>query len=384
MEVQTQRKDIREVFLRMQTKQDLVKLINLANSQLYKDSKPINLGTLYYYADPEKCKKRYKSFEVPKKSGGIRKIHAPVKGLKNLLRTLNYIIQSVHTPHMAATGFVPGMSIVKNAKVHANTNYVFNLDLKDFFHSFDHNGVKMGFYGHPFDLKEDKMSIAYLLASLCTHPFEVVGELKRVLPQGSPTSPAITNILCYRLDRRLKGMADRFGLRYTRYADDITFSSMHNVYNKDSFNDELVRIIYDHGLKINPAKTRLQKRGYRQEVTGIVVNQKPNVKRKYVKDLRKWLYLWESYGYEKAEAIFRKDYQKDKGHVKKRQASLENVLSGKLDYLKMVKGEKDGTYRGLKERLDLQISQNSPLNDILDIWENEGIDKAMEEYYKNK
>jgi RNA-directed DNA polymerase len=155
-------------------------------------------------------------------------------------------------------------------------HYVLNLDLKDFFHTFDRNRVKMGFMYEPFNLNGDKETIGiFYWQVLCTHPFEIDSELKTVLPQGSPTSPTLTNILCKKLDRRLNGLANRFGATYTRYADDITFSSPHNIYNDVEFNQELKRIIEeDQKLVINPKKTRLQKSGYRQEATGLIVNDK--------------------------------------------------------------------------------------------------------------
>ena len=136
----------------------------------------------------------------------------------------------------------------------------------------------------------------------------------------------------------MSGLAKRFGVNYTRYADDITFSSSHNVYNDPIFKEELKRIIEeDQKLVVNPAKTRLQKAGYRQEATGLVVNEKVNVRRRYVKQIRMWLYLWEKWGYEIASDKFSRDYITDKGHVKKNNTKLENVLDGKLLYLKMVK-----------------------------------------------
>src|SRR5690606_27764009 len=122
------------------------------------------------------------------------------------------------------------------------------------------------------------------------------GEIKTVLPQGSPTSPILTNMLCRKLDRRLTGLAKRYNLTYTRYADDITFSSSHNIYNDEVFDKELKRIIEeDQNLVINPKKTRLQKAGYRQEATGLIVNDKVNVRKRYVKQIRMWLYYWEKY-----------------------------------------------------------------------------------------
>ncbi|MEP1087732.1 MAG: reverse transcriptase family protein [Algoriphagus sp.] len=376
---------IRKQFAELQSKEELVKLLSDAKNMLYgEECKPVQLKSLTYYANPTLCKKRYQTFTIKKKSGADRIIHAPVKGLKSILRSLNFVLQCVYEPHEAATGFVLEKSIVDNAKKHVGHHYVLNMDLKDFFHTFDRNRVKMGFMFEPFNLNGDKEPLAFLLASLCTHPFEIDGEEKTVLPQGSPTSPALTNIICKKLDRRLSGLANRFGATYTRYADDITFSSPHNIYTDEAFTKELNRIIEeDQKLVINPKKTRLQKAGYRQEATGLIVNDKVNVRRRYVKQIRMWLYYWEMYGYEKAEQIFKRDYIADKGHVKNINAHLVNVLDGKLEFLKMVKGIEDGTYKGLKERFDLLVGYTDPTNQLFDIWESEGIDKAMDVYYND-
>lgn len=377
---------IRKQFAELQSKEDLVKLLSDAKNMLYgEECKPVQLKSLTYYANPVLCKKRYQTFTTKKKSGADRTIHAPVKGLKSILRSLNFVLQCVYEPHEAATGFVLEKSIVDNAKKHVGHHYVLNIDLKDFFHTFDRNRVKMGFMFEPFNLNGDKEPLAFLLASLCTHPFDIDGEVKTVLPQGSPTSPTLTNILCQKLDRRLTGLANRFGATYTRYADDITFSSPHNIYTDEAFNKELKRIIEeDQKLVINPKKTRLQKAGYRQEATGLIVNDKVNVRRRYVKQIRMWLYYWEKYGYEKAEQIFKRDYIADKGHVKNINAHLVNVLDGKLEFLKMVKGVEDGTFIGLKERFDLLVGFTDPINQVLNTWETEGIDQAMSIYYKDK
>jgi hypothetical protein len=183
----------------------------------------------------------------------------------------------------------------------------------------------------------------------------------------------------------LSGLAKRFGVNYTRYADDITFSSSHNIYNEAIFSEELKRIIEeDQKLVINPTKTRLQKAGYRQEATGLVVNEKVNVRRRYVKQIRMWIYYWEKYGYERASDIFSRDYIADKGHVKSGNAKLMNVLDGKLEYLKMVKGVEDGTYVKLKDRFDKLMDINNPIEEILKVWEDEGIVVAMNLYYQDK
>jgi hypothetical protein len=236
----------------------------------------------------------------------------------------------------------------------------------------------------PFNLGKEKEELAFLLASICTHPFEIDGEIKTVLPQGAPTSPTITNILCVKLDKRLNGLAKRFGITYSRYADDITFSSQTNVFNKEDFLEELHRIIKDQKLEMNPSKTRLQQKGYKQEVTGLIVNNKVNVNSRYIKQLRNWLYLWEKYGYVKAEQKFNQDYNSDKGHTKNGIPVFENVLMGKLQYLKMVKGKNDSTYVKLKVRYDRLSNKNSCIEKILKIWENQGVENAIEEYQKKQ
>ena len=384
---------IRKQFAELQSKEELVKLLSDAKNMLYgEECKPVQLKSLTYYANPTLCKKRYQTFTIKKKSGADRTIHAPVKGLKSILRSLNFVLQCVYEPHEAATGFVLEKSIVDNAKKHVGHHYVLNMDLKDFFHTFDRNRVKMGFIYEPFSLNGDKEPLAFLLASLCTHPFEIDGEEKTVLPQGSPTSPTLTNILCKKLDRRLTGLANRFGATYTRYADDITFSSPHNIYADEAFNQELKRIIEeDQKMVINPKKTRLQKAGYRREATGLIVNDKVNVHRRYVKQIRMWLYYWEKYGYEKAEQIFKRDYIADKGHVKNINAHLVNVLDGKLEFLKMVKGLEDGTYKDLKERFakltelkETKDQSKIDLNSVLNTLVNQGLNKAMNLYSRFK
>lgn len=371
---------IQKKFAEIQTKNDIVELLNIAKNILYgKEYKPILLKSLTYYANPKICKKRYRKFIIKKKSGGERIINAPTNGLKKILRPLNFILQCIYEPHHAATGFILNKSIVNNAKFHVGNQFVYNIDIKDFFHSFDRNKVKMGFFCKPFNLNGDREPLAFLLSSLCTHPFDINDKTKTVLPQGSPTSPTISNILCGALDRRLNGLAKRFRINYSRYADDITFSSQHNIYKNKDFLNELHRIIEDNQqLTINPKKTRLQNSDYRQETTGLIVNVKVNVRRRYVKQIRMWIYYWEKYGYEKAQQIFIRDYFFDKGHTKKGNPNLINVLDGKLEFLKMVKGKNDGTYIKLKERFENLTNESSNILEILDVWEKHGISKAID------
>lgn len=280
-----------------------------------------------------------------------------------MLSYVNTILKALYTPSDYAMGFTEGRSVVDNAKKHLGMNYVLNLDLKDFFPSIVQPRVWKRLQLKPFNFP---VAVASAIAGLCSmKEIREDADGKKtehfVLPQGAPTSPIITNMICDKLDHRLSGLAKRFGLNYTRYADDITFSSMHNVYQKNGdFFVELYRIIADQGFTVNEKKTRLQKNGSRQEVTGITVSEKLNVTQKYVRDIRNILYLWDRYGYSVAYSKFFPKYKQKKGHVKKGNPDLVNVIDGKLMYLKMVKGEDDSVYKQLHEKF-LKLSGN--LND---------------------
>lgn len=251
-----------------------------------------------------------------------------------------------------------------------------------------------------FISKNNRLNLANIIASLCCTEMEVerkneAGEWEKVkrnvLPQGAPTSPVITNIVCQKLDYLLSGVAKRFGLKYSRYADDITFSSMHNVYQpKSEFLQELHRIITEQNFHIKESKTRLQKDGYRKEVTGLLVNEKANVQQRYIKQLRMWLYYWERYGYGRASGFFLQQYIADKGHVKNGKPDMANVIAGKLDFLKMVKSSENLLFTKLSNRYAALINKEQKdnfnranhLNSVLiKVFEN-GIDEAMKFYKK--
>lgn len=337
--------------------EDLSALLTKAKTILYgKECTPIESKTLMHFANPSLFVNRYKEFIIKKKSGNDRLIHAPVKQLKSILKPLSLILNCVYEPPSAATGFVVNKSIVDNARNHVSNKSVYNIDLKNFFHSFDRNRVKLGFMYAPFNFNGKREPLAYFLSCLCTHTIEINGEKRTILPQGSPTSPVITNILCRKLDHRLSGLARRFGANYSRYADDITFSSQKYIFKNKKFIIELNRIIVDdQRLTVNPQKTRCQNTGFRQEVTGLIINEKLNVRKRYVKKIRMWLYYWEKYGYDKAESIFRRDYIRDKGYIKNGNASMIYVINGKLEFLKMVLGHENLRYKKLRHRLSQLI-----------------------------
>lgn len=290
--------------------------------------------------------RRFRTFHIRKKSGGLRKIKAPCRQLDVILTCVNEMLKAIYKPSDAAMGFISGRSVLSNAQAHVGHNYVFNIDLKDFFPSIPQARVWKRLQLQPFNFTKD---IANVLAGLCCSYDE--SAKANVLPQGSPASPLLTNAICDKLDRRMKGVAKRFGLHYSRYADDMTFSSMHNVYHDGSeFRKEIERIISEQGFRMNESKTRLQKTGSRQEVTGLTVNAVANVSRQYISDLRWLLHIWETEGYAKAYALFYPKYKREKGYIKKGEPVMENVIGGKLDYLRMVRGASNSSYQKLAAR----------------------------------
>lgn len=340
--------EISNLASKMTSANDLAELLTMIKRDEFgSDKAAITEAQLKYFAN-EKVPKRYRTFHIRKKNGGQREINAPSYPLAIILHTLNSLFQSIYKPDNVVCGFAPGRSVVDNAKSHIGHNYVFNIDLKDFFSSIPQARVWKRLQLPPFNFTRE---IANVAAGLCCNKNE--NKAMNVLPQGAATSPLLTNAICDKLDRRMKGVAKRFGLHYSRYADDMTFSSMHNVYQEGSdFRNEIKRIIEEQGFTMNDNKTRLYRNGQRQEVTGLTVNEIANVSRQYISDLRWMLHIWEKEGYAKAYAMFYPKYKYTKGYIKKGEPVMENVISGKLNYLKLVKGANNAAYQKLAKRFE--------------------------------
>lgn len=326
---------------------DFAKLLNDVKTDEFKTAKyKITEAQLLHFCNSKTVPNRYKTFYIKKKSGGLREINAPCYQLGTILYILNVILKAVYTPCESTMGFAEEKSVVTNAFLHTGHHYVFNIDLENFFPSIPQARVWARIQLPPFCFPQ---KVANVVAGLCCHTS--TDKTGNVLPQGAATSPLLTNAICDKLDRRMRGVAKRFGLHYSRYADDMTFSSMHNVYQEGSdFRLEIKRIIEEQGFKMNDKKTRLQRDGERQEVTGLTVNQRVNVTRKYVHDIRWILHCWEKDGYGKAYAQFYDYYKRTKGYIKKGEPVMENVIEGKLNYMRMVKGENNTTYCKLLDR----------------------------------
>jgi retron-type reverse transcriptase len=234
----------------------------------------------------------YVYFEVPKRSGGTRLLSAPHDSLAKAQDWILHNVLEKLPVEEPAHGFVKGRSTVTNARPHTGADVVVNLDLSNFFPSITFPRVRGVFQKLGYS-----PAVSTVLALLCTEPprrqveydgqryWVAIGE--RGLPQGASTSPALSNQVAKKLDRRLSGMCKKHGLTFTRYADDLTFSAPEGKRGEVPMLLARVRhIVTDEGFAINPKKGRIQRAAGRQEVTGIVVNDKLSVPREEVRRLR--------------------------------------------------------------------------------------------------
>jgi len=257
------------------------------------DQKPSSLAYVLYKLP---AVKKYTVFEIPKKSGGKRQITAPDKQLKSLQRSLARILTECRIEidkkppkrDSLSHGFKKHHSILTNSRPHVRRRYVLNLDIKDFFPSFNFGRVRGYFIkNNDFALNE---TVATVIAQIAC--------FQNSLPQGSPCSPIISDLLAHILDVRLVNLAKKYGCTYSRYADDLTFSTNQKKFpealafpnkkepTKWELGTELIGKISNSGFSINPDKTRMQYAGSRQVVTGLVVNKKVNIKSGYYRIAR--------------------------------------------------------------------------------------------------
>ena len=274
---------------------------------------PLSRLRWYTHDRPADTTWHYVRYVAPKRSGGERVILAPKRELKALQRkVLDGMLARVPTAP-TTHGFVRGRSVVTNAQPHVGKPIVLKLDLKDFFPSITFPRVRGLFIalGYPF-------AVASALALLCTEydreEFERDGTRyfisvgPRHLVQGAPTSPALANLVAWRLDRRLGGLAARHGFTFTRYADDLTFSG-DNVEAVHKVRTVAQRIIGDERFAVNAAKTRLARRSARQVVTGLVVNDGIATPRELRRRLRATLHNAEKAGLEAQNRDGRANYR---------------------------------------------------------------------------
>ncbi|WP_341356785.1 retron Ec67 family RNA-directed DNA polymerase/endonuclease [Rossellomorea sp. y25] len=235
----------------------------------------------------------YTSFEIHKKNGGIRKINTPIDELKDIQKKLAkalylHIENKQEKENNISHAFEKNKSIITNARIHRNKRLVLNIDLENYFESI-HFGRVRGFFIKNKDFLLP-IEVATVIAQITCY--------KGKLPQGSPSSPIISNLISKILDNRLLKIANKFKVNYSRYADDLTFSTNDKKFLdlQKEFHEEISKEIELAGFKINEKKKRLQYKNSRQVVTGLVVNKKINVNRIYYKETRAMAHQLYKYG----------------------------------------------------------------------------------------
>lgn len=317
-----------------------------------------------WYVRRSAFRDRYRKFEVPKKSGGARLILAPRAGLLILQRKLLQLLSSAYSPTAAAHAFVADKSVLSNAQNHAGRRWVLNLDLEDFFTSITFPRVRGALLAKPFQCSNDvATAIAQLCCTPAAYPLPAADGAVSVrvpghLPQGAPTSPLLSNIVCAGLDGKLIQFARGKKVRYTRYADDLSFSGNHMRpprqfydFEQGQVGTELAKLITASGFSLNANKTRLALRSSRQVVTGVVVNRVPNVTREYHRKIRLALRTWENHGESVSEKIYRSIFKLEPG------TSFRHSLSSRIGYLSWVKGPTHTVSRGLVDRYNAAVGR---------------------------
>ena len=284
----------------------------------------------------------YQKFEISKGGQKKRVISAPDRRLKMLQTKIASSLASIYRQRNPIHGFVDGRSVKTNATAHLRSKFVLNLDIEGFFMAITEGRVSglMGALG--VDGR-----VAEILARICCN--------EGVLPQGAPSSPVISNMICFRMDKELQTIAKESRCIYTRYADDITFSSYQPLtllfegppplagnFPPDLLKDRLRGAFRSNGFAINPQKIHYADKHSRRTVTGLKINEFVNVDRKYVRNTRAALFVTETRGAAVAQKILKDKYG--------REATLASHLRGRISWVGHIKGPSDPIFRGLASR----------------------------------
>ena len=314
---------------------------------------------LSYYAFHSDKQHVYTTFSIPRRNGRERHIEAPTRTLKFIQRLIHESLTRVYGPHPAVHGFRSDRSIITNAQNHLGRRYVLNIDLIDFFPSITRKRIYGRLVAAPYSFHP---KVANLIAALSTNAYSR-------LPQGSPSSPVIANIVAAELDTDLANLCGSLYCRYTRYADDISISTSRSELSPQLarypnargtgqviIGDRLTNVIERHGFRINDRKSRLQSHWTRQMCTGLVVNDGSHVSppRWYTRQLRSLVDHWQKSGWQGAAQVL---HSKENRPLFEDRQSLQNHVFGRISYLKMVRGQNDP----IPQRLE-QILASLPQN----------------------
>ncbi|MCK1574134.1 reverse transcriptase domain-containing protein [Bradyrhizobium sp. 174] len=290
---------------------------------------------------------RYSEATIPKRRGGTRTLLVPERRLKFLQRRTHLLLTQLYSPRAPVHGFVAHRGAITNANAHQSRPYLLNIDLRNYFGTITRRRV----LGMLQSMGLDE-AVALAVCSICM--------TRNQLPQGAPTSPVLSNLIAYSLDRDLMKFAKDYRFRYTRYADDISLSSYAppvalfeqgvpppGKMTVEQLSASLRSVITSNGFEIAPEKIWFAGPKSRKEVTGLVVNEFTNLKRTFVRDLRAALHKVETMGGAAAEKDFQARY--------KTTASLEKILRGRLEWIAQVRGRSFSAYRTLAKRFNQQF-----------------------------
>jgi len=341
---ESEKQKAREALGDLKTRADVASLVGMTVHQLH------------YYLFGLTSERRYARLSLRKRSGGVREIRSPIAPLKAAQRIVAEHLSAFYEPRGNVYGYVDGRSIIGNAACHSPKRWVLRVDLQDFFPSINFGRVRGLLMAGPFGLPDQ---VATTLAQLCVD--------ENQLPQGSPASPIISNIVCRGLDRALADIARTYRCTFTRYCDDLVFST-----NRATFPPALARLedgsegtvsvalgeilrkaITEAGFQVNDQKTQLKPKSQRQLVTGLITNTRVNVPRKFILEVRSLLHAWKRIGDANAAGkwYFEKHDKRNRppGKLAPR---FELVVRGKVQHVGAVRGWDDPIYRRFARQLE--------------------------------
>ena len=241
----------------------------------------LKLSARTLYAVSNAMEKHYHTVRIPKKSGGFRKLTVPDDLLKMIQRRITEALLLPLPVSAAASAYYPGRGIKRNALPHVGRPVLLKMDIYHFFDSVLYKDVRDCAF--PAEIYSEPLRV--LLTTLCYGMNE--------LPQGAPSSPAISNRILYRFDEKVLKLCRKQGIHYTRYCDDLCFSGN---FDSEALRKEVTKLLIEEGFFPNRKKTKVQKSGTRQCVTGLVVNERAAVPAEYRKKIRQELYYIGRFG----------------------------------------------------------------------------------------
>ncbi|MEP0234419.1 reverse transcriptase domain-containing protein [Roseibium sp.] len=319
---------------RIKIPNELTSKIELLN---YLGVTPAELKKIWWFRG-----RMYSHFEISKKTGKSRIISAPDYRLKMLQQKIARSLSKIYKPRNPVHGFIPDRSVRTNAESHLRRRFILNVDIKTFFPMITEARVQ----GLLDSIGIDP-DVAAIVARICSN--------NGYLPQGAPSSPVISNMICFRLDKSLMSFSKEHRLLYTRYADDVTLSCFQppvalfdgtrpspGKLALEQLSAELRTLFQNNGFELNPEKIHYSDKNSRRMVTGLKVNEGLNVDRRYVRNIRAALYKVERFGVAATQVELATRFGKS--------CTIQAHLRGKISWVGFVKGQADPVFRGLAKR----------------------------------